>query len=97
MEKQNNDPIWSAPIHSLSPLELAQAGRVSPSVRVRLLVGSKDDVAPPELSQRYAEALRAHNVDATLTVVPGLEHDILLEPVKFEALKSLVRELSGRK
>jgi hypothetical protein len=37
---QNNNPIWSAPVESLSPIDLA--GNVLPSVRVRLLVGADD-------------------------------------------------------
>lgn len=85
---QNNNPIWSAPIQSLSPINLA--GKVSPSVHVQLLVGSKDPVAPPEMSEHYAEALRNHGNHAALTIAPGLEHDILLEPVTMGALKGLV-------
>jgi pimeloyl-ACP methyl ester carboxylesterase len=91
---QNGSPIWSAPVKSLSPLDLA--GGVRPSVRVRLLVGARDNVAPPEMSERYAEALRSKGRDVTLAIVPGLEHDILLEPSILSALRSLVESLRTR-
>jgi pimeloyl-ACP methyl ester carboxylesterase len=91
MRLQNNNPIWSAPIRGLSPQELA--GSVSPSVRVAVLVGANDDVAPPAMSREYAQILKKRVSDVTLTVAPGLGHEILLEPVTYEALKSLVESL----
>ena len=39
------------------------------------------------------EVLGNHGSDVTVTVVPGLEHDILLEPVAFDALTMLVETL----
>ena len=84
------NPIWLAPVHSLSPIDLA--GKVPRGIRVRMLVGGDDPVAPPELSQRYAKALRQQGDDVRLTIVPGLKHNILLEPVVLEALKTLVRD-----
>jgi predicted esterase len=63
---------------------------VSPAVHVAVLVGAEDDVAPPSMSIRYAEALRTRLSHVTLTIAPGLGHDILLEPVMYETLKSLV-------
>lgn len=91
MQKKNNNPIWAAPVESLSPIDLA--GKVPPATPVRMLVGSKDDVAPPELTEHYTEALLRHSVDVTVTIVPGLEHDILLEPVAMDALNALVQTL----
>jgi hypothetical protein len=41
------------------------------------------------------EVLRNHGGDVTVTVVPGLEHDILLEPVALDALTMLVETLGG--
>ncbi len=87
------NPIWLAPVHSLSPMDLA--GKVPRSVRVRMLVGGDDPVAPPELSQRYAEALRRQGDDVRLSIVPGLKHNILLEPVVLQALKALVQDGSS--
>jgi acetyl esterase/lipase len=48
------------------------------------------------MSERYAEALRAHGVNAMLAIVPGLQHDILLEPAALDALTSLVKTLRSR-
>jgi len=81
-------PIWLFPVDSLSPLELAS--KVPPSVSVRLLVGGEDPITPPELSQRYADALHKNGEDVTLKVLPGLQHNILLQPVAFDELKNLV-------
>jgi pimeloyl-ACP methyl ester carboxylesterase len=80
--------LFLAPVKSLSPVDLA-AG-VPPSTRVRMVVGSQDPVAPPNLTREYAEALRKRGVDVAVTIAPGLEHDILLEPVVSEQLKRLV-------
>jgi pimeloyl-ACP methyl ester carboxylesterase len=91
MRLQGNNPIWSAPIRGLSPQELA--GKVSPSVHVAVLVGAKDDLAPPAMSRNYSEVLKKHVPFVTLTIAPGLGHEILLEPVTYKALKSLVESL----
>ncbi len=91
MRKQNNNPIWSMPIHSLSPQELAS--KVSPGEHVTVLVGAEDDVAPPWMSRRYAQALKEHVRHVNLTIAPGLGHEILLEPVTYEALNGLVESL----
>jgi pimeloyl-ACP methyl ester carboxylesterase len=91
MLQMQNDPIWSAPVKSLSPIDLAS--KVQRSVRVRLLVGSEDPVAPAKLSQQYAEVLRHHGDDVTLTIAPGLEHNILLEPATLDGLGTLVETL----
>lgn len=89
--KQGNSPIWSAPIHSLSPQELA--GSVSSRVHVAVLVGADDDVAPPSMSSAYAETLKKHVDNVTLTIAPNLGHEILLEPVTYDSLKALVQGL----
>jgi hypothetical protein len=56
-------------------------------------VGAQDDVAPPSMSSNYAETLKRHVNYVTLTIAPGLGHDILLEPVMYTALKGLVESL----
>lgn len=88
---QNGNAIWSVPVHSLSPLDLAD--KVSPSVRVRLVVGGNDPLAPPAMSQGYADRLRNRGDDVSVTVLPGLEHEILLEPATLGALTALVKGL----
>jgi acetyl esterase/lipase len=88
---QNNNPIWSEPVRSLSPIDLA--GKVPRSVRVVVLVGSEDPVAPPQMSRQYADALRSHGDDVTLTIAPGLQHNILLQPIALDGLSNLVETL----
>lgn len=69
---------------SLQPLDFA--GGVRRDVSVRLLVGADDVVTPAGQSQRYAEVLRQRGVDAQVTVLPGLGHNITFtRPVFSEA------------
>ena len=82
-----------APVGSLSPIDLA--GKVPTSTRVRMVIGSQDPVAPPDLTQEYAEALRRHGVDVAVEVAPGLAHNILLEPVVSDQLKRLLRTVEN--
>jgi pimeloyl-ACP methyl ester carboxylesterase len=91
MRDLRHNRIWSAPVKSLSPIDLA--GKIPPSIRIRLVVGSEDPVTPSDLSQRYADVLRKHGDDVTLTIAPGLEHNILLEPIVFDGLGALVETL----
>ena len=51
---------------------------------------AKDSVVTPALTEEYAAALRARHIDVTVTELPGMEHDILLEPPVFEQLAQLV-------
>lgn len=84
--------IWEGPVPSLSPVALAKS--VAPTTRVRLVVGSADDAAPPRFSQEYVDALARHGVEAQLSIEPGLGHDILLEPAVMSELRSLITELA---
>ena len=90
---QGDDPIWSAPVRSISPIEVAS--KVSTSVQVRLFVGGDDQVAPADLSQHYADVLRHYDKNVTVAIVPHLEHDILLEPVALDTLKALARSVKN--
>jgi pimeloyl-ACP methyl ester carboxylesterase len=73
---------------SLQPLDAARG--IRSGVIVRLLVGEDDEVTPPDLSRHYAETLRKRGVDAQVTVVPGLGHDITFtQPVFAEAVRVL--------
>ena len=91
MRVQQPAPIWDEPNPSLMPLTLIDG--ISRDTRVRLLVGEEDDVTIPEDSRRYAAALQERGVDAQLTVVPGLGHNILITPESFRELASLVDDL----
>jgi pimeloyl-ACP methyl ester carboxylesterase len=89
MKSVQGTSIWDVPITGLSPLDLV--ADVSPSVQVSMVAGAEDHVAPPELTNEYATALRAHGVPVEVTVAPGLPHDILLEPAVFDTLRRLLQ------
>jgi pimeloyl-ACP methyl ester carboxylesterase len=73
---------------SLQPLDVARG--VRQDVTVRLLVGADDMVTPAAQSQRYAEVLLQRGVDARVTVLPGLGHNITFtQPVFSEAARLL--------
>jgi pimeloyl-ACP methyl ester carboxylesterase len=96
LQMEPNNPVWSAPIDILSPQDLA--GAVSPSVHVALLTGAGDNVVPPSICRGYVEALRKRVHNVTVTIVPGLGHDMLLEPVTYDTLsaKPQVEQISPR-
>ena len=47
LQMQPKNPVWSAPIDILSPLDLA--GAVLPSIHVALLTGAADNIVPPSI------------------------------------------------
>ena len=87
MQSIKGGAIWERPVRSLSPIE--QVDGIPTSTKVSLLVGSDDQVAPPELTAAYADALRKHNVAVDVTIAPGLAHNILLEPIATDRLKDI--------
>jgi len=72
---------------------LAVAKDVAPAVIVRMVVGDKDDVAPPADSQVYAMALREHGIDVSVDVVPGLGHNILFAPRVIDAVADVLMRM----
>ena len=94
MRVQQPGPRWDQPNPSLLPL--STAGQVRSVTLVRLIVGAEDDVAPPEDSRKYAQALQRRGIDARLTIEPGLGHNMLVTPAAFRELGALVRDLTLR-
>jgi predicted esterase len=86
-------PAWDEPVESLSPLALAD--RVPSTVRLRMMVGAQDNVAPPELTRRYADRLKARGVDVAVTELAGKDHEILLDPAVEQGLAELVAGLGA--
>lgn len=89
MRAQDSRPIWDEPNPSLMPLSMAE--RIRQGTLVRLIVGADDDVAIPEDSRKYTDALQRRGIDARLTIAPGLGHNILITPEAFRELRFLVR------
>jgi pimeloyl-ACP methyl ester carboxylesterase len=75
---------------SLQPLDFVS--QIRRGSAVRLLVGEQDEVTPPELSQRYAAVLQKQGVDAQVTVLPGLGHNIMFTPPVFAGIARLLNE-----
>jgi predicted esterase len=89
IRKVRGSAIWKGPTRSLQPLALAP--NVRANAVVRLVVGQNDDTASPEYSMRYAQALTKRGVDARVTIVPTLGHNILLTVPVLAALAELLR------
>jgi dienelactone hydrolase len=75
-------------IDTLSPID--QIGGVSPNVTIRMVVGGKDDVAPPALSEAYKTAALMAGKRVTLTELEGEPHDILLKAAVLDELGLLL-------
>lgn len=86
--KVRGSPIWKGSTRSLQPLALASDVRAD--VVVRLIVGDKDDTAPPVYSLRYAQALKMRGIDVQVTVVPTMGHNILLTMPVLTAVTNLL-------
>ncbi|MDP9043633.1 MAG: prolyl oligopeptidase family serine peptidase [Pseudomonadota bacterium] len=71
---------WS---RSLSPQ--AEASRIMPGTRIRLVVGTEDKNTLPTFSEQYAATLKEEGVDARLTLVQGANHGTVLRAPEFYA------------
>ena len=89
MMKYQWNPIWLLPVSSVSPQ--AEVNAVATGTRVRMVVGADDPLTPDPLTLAYAAALKAHGVPVTVTILPKLGHEILLEPATLDQLKELMR------
>ena len=79
---------------SLRPVDLVP--NIAPSMRVRMVVGEQDDVTGVPDTQLYADALRSHGIDVTVTIVPEAGHNILFSAPLYQALAELVEPLGAR-
>ena len=57
------------------------------------MVGEKDDIAPPEFTERYAAALRKHGIEPHVTVLPDRGHNIIFDSDVIQQLSALVAQL----
>jgi alpha-beta hydrolase superfamily lysophospholipase len=87
-------PIWQRPHQGLSPMDFAS--RVNPAAIVELLVGANDQVVRTEYSEKYATLLKARGAAASVSILPGLDHNILLRPPVLEAGRALIARVQRR-
>lgn len=77
MAVSNLNPAWFLPVRSLSPINGVQG--LSHELRLKMLVGARDQTTPPELTLEFADAARTAGVKTTHIVFEGMGHEILLD------------------
>jgi len=85
------NPTWDEPVTSISPMSVVD--KVGPKTQIWMMVGDKDDVAPPEFTDGYAAALRKHGIEPHVTVLPGRGHNIIFDSAAIQQLAVLVAQL----
>jgi predicted esterase len=85
------NPTWDEPVTSISPMSVVD--KISPKTQVWMMVGDKDEVAPPEFTERYAYALRKHGIEPQVTVLPGRGHNIIFDGAAIQQLSALVAQV----
>jgi predicted esterase len=82
---------WNEPVTSISPMSVVS--KISPKTQIWMMVGEKDDIAPPEFTERYAAALRKHGIEPHVTALPGRGHNIIFDSAVIQQLSALVAQL----
>ena len=89
MWELQRSPFWLWPVHAMSPTETE--GLLPTMTQIRAISGAEDPIAPPQEAQAYVEKAKARGVDATLTLLPGEGHEILLDQRVIDAVAASVR------
>lgn len=89
MARLQLNPLWLLPVKSVSPI--AEVTQLRPEARLRVVVGSADEVTPPPLSRAFAAAAGQH-AHVALVIVPGAPHDMLFAPEVMRELRKLEAE-----
>ncbi|WP_066584682.1 alpha/beta fold hydrolase [Sphingomonas pruni] len=92
MKKKMPQAPFDRPVDSYNSIALVP--RLSPRLALSMMVGSADDIAPPDLTQAYAAAARARGIPVDLRILPGKPHDILNEPEVIPALRDLIAKVN---
>ena len=85
------NPTWDEPVTSISPMSVVS--KIGPKTQIWMMVGGKDDIAPPEFTERYAAAVRKHGIEPHVTVLPGRGHNIIFDSAVIQQLAALVKQL----
>jgi pimeloyl-ACP methyl ester carboxylesterase len=78
MFQKTRVPGFRGTIATLSPIELVEG--LSDQVAITMVVGDKDDVAPPSLSESYQAKASKLGKHVRLVQLKGEGHEILLNP-----------------
>jgi predicted esterase len=90
MMKHQWNPLWLIPVRAVSPQDHAE--QIPRDTIVRMVVGSVDPVTPPSLTFAFARRLEANGGNVQVRVLKDLGHEILLQPVVLQQLRSLMNE-----
>jgi pimeloyl-ACP methyl ester carboxylesterase len=77
MARQQFNPVWLLPVRSVSPMQGIR--RLSSALTLKMVVGEHDTVAPPALTQTFADGARGVGVRTSVTTLAGAGHNILLD------------------
>ena len=79
---------FRGPIATLSPID--QVGAIADRATISMIVGDKDDVAPPSLSEAYRAAAASLGKHVQLAELKDQDHEILLNPAVLQAVTPLL-------
>lgn len=89
MKELQNNPIWSAEVKSISPVDVAE--KINEIEEVVLIIGEQDDVTPIALSREYYEKLKLLQRNVQLILIPGVGHEILLSTQVLDAVNEILK------
>jgi pimeloyl-ACP methyl ester carboxylesterase len=88
MFQKTGIPTFQGLIATLSPIDLVSG--IADRTTISMIVGAKDDVAPPDLSEAYRSALARLGKHVQLTELKDQGHEILLNPVVLQTVAPLL-------
>jgi pimeloyl-ACP methyl ester carboxylesterase len=88
MYRKTGIPSFQGPIATLSPIDLV--GGIADRATISMIVGAKDDVAPPVLSEAYRSAVVRLGKHVQLVELKDQGHEILLNPAVLQAVAPLL-------
>jgi pimeloyl-ACP methyl ester carboxylesterase len=94
MAALQKSPLWLLPVHSLSPLDTLKT--MTPATTITAISGSNDPIALPQYARAYIAEAQRHGIPASMDTLPGLQHEILLEPAVVQQIADAARSLNQR-
>jgi pimeloyl-ACP methyl ester carboxylesterase len=82
-------PVWLLPVHSLSPLTTLD--QMQPGVTITAISGDRDPIALPQYAQAYIAKAKSRGFPASMTLLPGQDHEIFTEQPVIAAIAQAAR------
>jgi pimeloyl-ACP methyl ester carboxylesterase len=89
MFQRSGNPVFQGKIETLSPID--QITGMSDQAKVTLMVGSQDEISPPDFSAQYETAARKHGKNVRLVRLEGEGHEIFFYPAVLAELGPMLR------